>query len=72
MQGDQEKIVLRSLPMRGEWIEIAKGERLSLYGGTSLPMRGEWIEIMQELGEALQNESLPMRGEWIEILYSTM
>ena len=36
---------LASLPMRGEWIEIAY-PFLAPRGPESLPMRGEWIEIM--------------------------
>ena len=37
----------KSLPMRGEWIEILR--RLCLSGRVeSLPMRGEWIEMVTE------------------------
>jgi len=36
--------VIMSLPMRGEWIEIAK-TLLYVACFESLPMRGEWIEI---------------------------
>ena len=40
----QERMIQKSLPMRGEWIEItAKTTRPSWL--PSLPMRGEWIEI---------------------------
>ena len=39
---------LLSLPMRGEWIEIAIGP-VSWPNSLSLPMRGEWIEIRTEL-----------------------
>ena len=34
-----------SLPMRGEWIEIAESLLCATNGGRSLPMRGEWIEM---------------------------
>ncbi len=33
-----------SLPMRGEWIEIARPDRCEDHD-PSLPMRGEWIEM---------------------------
>lgn len=36
---------LLSLPMWGEWIEIA-GDTSTWTRRTSLPMRGEWIEIL--------------------------
>ena len=35
----------KSLPMRGEWIEIAHGAGPDVQADQSLPMRGEWIEI---------------------------
>lgn len=59
---------LLSLPMQGEWIEMA------VYSSTaairsSLPMRGEWIEILHPAERAKKEvTSLPARGEWIEIL----
>ena len=57
----------KSLPMRGEWIEI---NILSIYPaiGLSLPMRGEWIEISSPFPVSIASWSLPMRGEWIEML----
>ena len=60
---------LLSLPMRGEWIEIA-----SLWQKKSkkksLPMRGEWIEIISCRSMQRAVMSLPMRGEWIEMSFS--
>ena len=57
---------LLSLPMRGEWIEIA-GIIHRRRTPWSLPMRGEWIEIQPAHAAASASASLPMRGEWIEI-----
>ena len=57
----------RSLPMRGEWIEIGY-LKIRKEVGMSLPMRGEWIEIPFANAIAFCKKSLPMRGEWIEIL----
>ena len=56
----------RSLPMRGEWIEIYTIP-LTSTGYVSLPMRGEWIEITSAIASNFAVESLPMRGEWIEM-----
>ena len=57
---------LLSLPMRGEWIEIAMGTA-GQHQPLSLPMRGEWIEIIHMPKQAARILSLPMRGEWIEM-----
>ena len=45
---EERELFYRSLPMRGEWIEIGKLEELVL-AALSLPMRGEWIEIASSL-----------------------
>ena len=37
---------LKSLPMRGEWIEILSSCTFFSIVIGSLPMRGEWIEIL--------------------------
>ena len=58
----------RSLPMRGEWIEIS-GFWALVQSRMSLPMRGEWIEIVCRYETGQRTPSLPMRGEWIEISY---
>ncbi len=57
---------LKSLPMRGAWIEIYNTITISICT-TSLPMRGAWIEIMYHYYIQHQLLSLPMRGAWIEI-----
>ncbi len=36
----------RSLPMRGEWIEMLFNRKANATR-SSLPMRGEWIEIIR-------------------------
>ena len=57
----------KSLPMRGEWIEIFN-QYFLLKNRWSLPMRGEWIEIFSVNACGINlTPSLPMRGEWIEI-----
>ena len=38
-------MALRSLPMRGEWIEMVLAALFPAMA-ESLPMRGEWIEIV--------------------------
>ena len=60
---------LRSLPIRGEWIEMfrridAVGDQdgLSPYGESGLKLRSAFH------GRFLRR-SLPIRGEWIEILH---
>ena len=40
----QRQNFYRSLPMRGEWIEIQNRKRINSWK-ESLPMRGEWIEM---------------------------
>ena len=63
---------LLSLPMRGEWIEMAKCCAWIAARTKSLPMRGEWIEIIHQGLSRLERKSLPMRGEWIEIFPASM
>ena len=57
-----------SLPMRGEWIEMAPISPPCMRS-PSLPMRGEWIEIVGGVVLTARRRSLPMRGEWIEIAH---
>ena len=53
-----------SLPMRGEWIEMAALTGVNRVA-PSLPMRGEWIEISTRRAHPNGFASLPKRGEWI-------
>ena len=43
MAGDVEYV--KSLPVRGAWIEMALVRIADFYGVSSLPVRGAWIEI---------------------------
>ena len=52
----------KSLPMRGEWIEIAIPVQL-LDMPWSLPMRGEWIEILISAAGLLSFAGLSPCGE---------
>ena len=57
---------MRSLPVRGAWIEICR--LLGTFrGGVSLPVRGAWIEISGAPMGRRRSASLPVRGAWIEI-----
>ena len=56
-----------SLPIRGAWIEINRGD-LRDHGDQSLPIRGAWIEIVScTAAGVVVSGSLPIRGAWIEI-----
>ena len=57
---------LRSLPVRGAWIEIFFFGRGCLIF-QSLPVRGAWIEIFISFISFLFIQSLPVRGAWIEM-----
>ena len=60
--------LIRSLPVRGAWVEIC-----GLGWGlrplpVSLPVRGAWVEMQS--GSATSGtacRSLPVRGAWVEI-----
>ncbi len=58
---------LRSLPVRGAWIEIHDCRGFSGIPA-SLPVRGAWIEMRNRNGKRQRRKwSLPVRGAWIEI-----
>ena len=58
---------MRSLPVRGAWIEIDMHDSPDP-ASLSLPVRGAWIEILYQWGVYITaNASLPVRGAWIEI-----
>ena len=60
--------MLRSLPLRGAWIEISCATDKNIFI-TSLPLRGAWIEIIAYVFTTSPlPRSLPLRGAWIEIL----
>ena len=59
-------IFVRSLPVRGAWIEIL-GQAVGDAVASSLPVRGAWIEIRAGIRRSGRSESLPVRGAWIEI-----
>ena len=64
----QKRALAKVSPLRGEWIEIAKGDRLVCDKLVS-PLRGEWIEIsmlIHSFGGVIVS---PLRGEWIEIIH---
>ena len=42
---DADTVESMSLPMRGEWIEIARENAKKASASRSLPVWGEWIEI---------------------------
>ena len=59
-----------SLPVWGEWIEIAT-VWTDVFSHGSLPVWGEWIEIGAAWNDRrIINASLPVWGEWIEMLGS--
>ena len=59
---------IRSLPIRGAWIEIVWRRLWRLWCRRSLPIRGAWIEIPFSSQSSLNAfASLPIRGAWIEI-----
>ena len=58
---------MRSLPVRGAWVEILQIPCKSILMW-SLPVRGAWVEIKRGCKRALQKlVSLPVRGAWVEI-----
>ena len=65
MAGDVEYV--KSLPVRGAWIEMALVRIADFYGVSSLPVRGAWIEIFPSWATKASSASLPVRGAWIEI-----
>ena len=65
MAGDVEYV--KSLPVRGAWIEMALVRIADFYGVSSLPVRGAWIEIKSTSSSISSARSLPVRGAWIEI-----
>ena len=65
--GDTLAATIKSLPVRGAWIEIPAWRPRRRKYAPSLPVRGAWIEIRLELPEVQAIPSLPVRGAWIEI-----
>ena len=59
--------VQKSLPVWGEWIEIAVPPARLRVRFPSLPVWGEWIEILILRLLRRFGKSLPVWGEWIEI-----
>ena len=59
---------MKSLPVRGAWIEIWEEVEEAKEEMQSLPVRGAWIEILCLLRGCGALPSLPVRGAWIEIL----
>ena len=58
--------ILKSLPLRGAWIEIAIQWQLEgCY--RSLPLRGRGLKLTVNTAQAKSLLSLPLRGAWIEI-----
>ncbi len=51
-----------SLPVRGEWIEIAVLLTLFTTANESLPVRGEWIEIRLDPLLVLHSSVSPREG----------
>ena len=63
---------MRSLPVRGAWIEIDMHDSPDP-ASLSLPVRGAWIEILYQWGVYITaNASLPVRGARIEILQRSL
>ena len=59
---------MKSLPVRGAWIEIRRECCAAMCAQSSLPVRGAWIEIGMYQTPAWRKEvSLPVRGAWIEM-----
>ena len=60
-------MAMKSLPVRGAWIEIAV-QCAKLYRRRSLPVRGAWIEMGSSACACSGTiASLPVRGAWIEM-----
>ena len=62
--------VLESLPVRGAWIEIAKGNRLSDGHACRSPCGERGLKYTYIITQSVSNVSLPVRGAWIEIIVS--
>ena len=62
---------VRSLPVRGAWIEISRRFPAPRHY-PSLPVRGAWIEMPFSRLIASCVASLPVRGAWIEIFFPGM
>ena len=58
---------MKSLPVRGAWIEIFSAICSGRISTPSLPVRGAWIEIFMPVSGQLCRQSLPVRGAWIEM-----
>ena len=52
---------IRSLPVRGAWIEIADPAEIQRTG-KSLPVRGAWIEIFDEIDNGISVMVAPRKG----------
>ena len=62
----QHDRAMRSLPVRGAWIETVMRSTLAT-SQWSLPVRGAWIEtIVIDSRTPVYIVSLPVRGAWIE------
>ena len=67
-QDERKKTIMKSLPVRGAWIEMAC-VAVCFSQAVSLPVRGAWIEMDFVIVMVSQVKwSLPVRGAWIEIL----
>ena len=60
---------LKSLPVRGAWIEMVETLLIGIVRSWSLPVRGAWIEIKDRRKYIKRSASLPVRGAWIEITH---
>ena len=59
---------MKSLPMRGEWIEIPITTRTYQFTASLSPCGESGLKFLHLLWVRPSTEaSLPMRGEWIEI-----
>ena len=61
------RLLSRSHPTRGAWIEILESKNISIEEMTSHPTRGAWIEIGPTGPWGPVPPSHPTRGAWIEI-----
>ena len=60
MAGDVEYV--KSLPVRGAWIEMALVRIADFYGVSSLPVRGAWIEICPLVVQNVSKRVAPRAG----------
>ena len=63
-----DSVTVRSLPLRGAWIEIIDTNSEKTNVSKSLPLRGAWIEMGSQSNKWNWGMSLPLRGAWIEII----